>query len=141
VYNAPLVQVKLSRYGHADAKGVRKCSSYSFLTSALDGGEWSTSCPGHTLTRGKDPPLPIYNGYEAGWAWTEAKGKIFCLCQGSNHSRPVCSKTQYGLSYPSYNTTLVYVLFTHSTFYAVHFQCHELHNEFRTKQDISNFLH
>jgi hypothetical protein len=38
----------------------RRYSSYSFLTSALDGGEWSTSRPGRDLTRGKDPRYPLY---------------------------------------------------------------------------------
>jgi hypothetical protein len=32
------IKVKLSRYRHADDKRERICSSYSFLTSALDGG-------------------------------------------------------------------------------------------------------
>jgi hypothetical protein len=32
------VKVKLSRYRHAVAKWESKCSSYSFSTSALDGG-------------------------------------------------------------------------------------------------------
>jgi hypothetical protein len=42
-----------------------------FLTSSLDGGEWSVSRPGR-FTPGKDPPVPI--GYKVGWApkpvWT-----------------------------------------------------------------------
>jgi hypothetical protein len=29
-----------------------------FLTSALDGGEWSASCPGH-FTPGKEPQYPL----------------------------------------------------------------------------------
>jgi hypothetical protein len=53
--------------------GGRKKSSYSFLTSALDGGEWSASRPGRALPPGKGPPVPI--GQEAGWAlepvWTQ----------------------------------------------------------------------
>jgi hypothetical protein len=32
----------------------RMYSSYSFLTSALDGDDWSVSCPGHALPPGKD---------------------------------------------------------------------------------------
>jgi hypothetical protein len=48
-------------------------SSYSFLTSALDGGEWSASRPDRALPAGKGPPVPI--GQEAGWApepvWTQ----------------------------------------------------------------------
>jgi hypothetical protein len=52
-----------------EAHGVRGGnSSYSFLTSALDGGVWSASRPGRAL-----PPVPI--GQEAGWApepvWTQ----------------------------------------------------------------------
>jgi hypothetical protein len=39
--------------------GVRRYSSYSFLTSALDGGEWSASRPGRALPPGKEPPVPI----------------------------------------------------------------------------------
>jgi hypothetical protein len=37
----------------------RMYSSYSFTTSALDGGEWSASCPGCTLPLGTGPPVPI----------------------------------------------------------------------------------
>jgi hypothetical protein len=39
--------------------GERRHSSYSFSTSALDGGEWSASGPGRALTPGKGPPVPI----------------------------------------------------------------------------------
>jgi hypothetical protein len=46
--------------------GERRYSSYSYLTSALDGGEWSASCPGRALPPGKGPPVPIEQ--EAGWA-------------------------------------------------------------------------
>jgi hypothetical protein len=38
---------------HGGAWGERRYSSYSFLTSALDGGEWSASCPGRALPPGK----------------------------------------------------------------------------------------
>jgi hypothetical protein len=39
--------------------GDRRYSSYSFLTSALEGGEWSASRPGLALPPGKGPPVPI----------------------------------------------------------------------------------
>jgi hypothetical protein len=39
--------------------GERRYSSYSYLTSALDGGEWLPSCPSRTLPPGKGPPVPI----------------------------------------------------------------------------------
>jgi hypothetical protein len=40
--------------------GGEEYSSYSFLTSALDGGEWSASRPGPALPQGKDPRYPLY---------------------------------------------------------------------------------
>jgi hypothetical protein len=46
--------------------GERKYSSYSFLTSALNGDVWSESRPGRALPPGTGPPVPI--GQEAGWA-------------------------------------------------------------------------
>jgi hypothetical protein len=53
--------------------GGRRYNSYSYLTSALDGGEWSASRPGRALSQGKELPVPI--GQEAGWApepvWTQ----------------------------------------------------------------------
>jgi hypothetical protein len=53
--------------------GERLFSSYSFLTSALNGGEWSASRPGSALPPGKGPPVPIVQ--EARWApepvWTQ----------------------------------------------------------------------
>jgi hypothetical protein len=57
-------------------------SSYSFSTSALEGGEWSESRPGRALPLGKGPPVPI--GQEAGWApepvWTQRlEEKFFAL--------------------------------------------------------------
>jgi hypothetical protein len=48
-------------------------SSYSFSTSALDGGEWSAPRPGCPLPPGNGPQVPIVQ--EAGWApepvWTQ----------------------------------------------------------------------
>jgi len=40
-------------------QGGEKYSSYSFLTSALDGGEWSASRPGRALPLGKDLRYPL----------------------------------------------------------------------------------
>jgi hypothetical protein len=51
--------------------GERRFSSY--LTSALDRGEWSASRPGRALPSGEGPPVPV--GKETGWApepvWTQ----------------------------------------------------------------------
>jgi hypothetical protein len=70
--------------------GERRYSSYSFSTLALDGGEWSASCPDRALPQGKTP-VPIVQ--EAGWApelvWTQVRGKILCRGWGLNPDRPV----------------------------------------------------
>jgi hypothetical protein len=49
-----------------EALGERRYSSYSFLTSALDGGEWSASLPGRVFAPGEGLPVPVEQ--EAGWA-------------------------------------------------------------------------
>jgi hypothetical protein len=72
---------------HGGAWGQRRYSSHSFLTSALDGGEWSASRPSCTLALGKGAPVPIV--HEAGWApelvWTQKlQEKSLCLRRGSN---------------------------------------------------------
>jgi hypothetical protein len=67
-------------------------SSYSFTTSALDGGEWSASRPGRALTPGERTPGTHWTG---GWVGpragldTETRGKILSPCRGSNPDRPV----------------------------------------------------
>jgi hypothetical protein len=81
---------------HGGAWGERRCSSYSFSTSALDGGEWSASRPGRALPPGERTPGTHYTG---GWVGPRAgldagaRRKILCLCWGSNPSRPVRSQT------------------------------------------------
>jgi hypothetical protein len=54
-------------------QGEEKYSSYPFLTSAPDGGEWSCWFPCRVLPPGKGPPVPIVQ--EARWApepvWTQ----------------------------------------------------------------------
>jgi hypothetical protein len=69
-----------------EALGGEEYSSYSFTTSALDGGEWSASRPGRALPPGKGPPVPI--GEEAGWApepvWTQRLEEKFFAPAGSN---------------------------------------------------------
>jgi hypothetical protein len=94
--------IKLSSYMIVNCKAVpqqtleaqreRMYSSYSFTTSALDGGEWSASLHGYALPPGKGPLIPI--GQEAGWApepvWTQRlEEKYVFPCQGSNPFRPV----------------------------------------------------
>jgi hypothetical protein len=66
--------VKVSRPAtrHGGVWGGRRYNS-SFLTTALDGGEWSASRLGCALSPGNGPPVPI--AQEAEWApepvWTQ----------------------------------------------------------------------
>jgi hypothetical protein len=73
VFNKVEEKVKWSRYTPWRHMGERRYSSYSFLISALDGGQLSSSRPGRALPPGKRPPVPIVQ--EAGWAsepvWTQ----------------------------------------------------------------------
>jgi hypothetical protein len=71
--------------------GERRYSFYSFLTSALDRGEWLASRPGRTLPRGRTLGTHCtgdWVGPRAGLD-TEVRGKILCPCRGSNLDRPV----------------------------------------------------
>jgi hypothetical protein len=101
-------KVKLSCYHHEGNKMERSYSSYSLLTLALGGGdEWSTSPLGCTFNPGKRTPGTHWIG---GWVGlrpgldTEARGKILCLCRGSNPVRPVCDQTPCCLSYANCST-------------------------------------
>jgi hypothetical protein len=85
-------KVKQSSYTQWRRLGGRSYSSYSFTTSALDGGEWWASRSGRSLPPGKGSPVPI--GQEGRWAleqvWTQRlEWKSFRLCRGSNLNRPV----------------------------------------------------
>jgi hypothetical protein len=65
----------------------RRCSSYSFSTSALDGVERSVSRPGRAYRLGMDPGTHCAGGWVGPKAGldTEATGKI--LCRGLNLDR------------------------------------------------------
>jgi hypothetical protein len=85
------VKVKQSHYTQWRNRGERRYSS-SFMTSALDAGEWSASRPCHALPPGKE--LLVLTGHDAGWApelvWTRRlEEKCSCLCWGSNLIYPV----------------------------------------------------
>jgi hypothetical protein len=79
-------------------------SSYSFSNSALDGVSGSRF--GRDFTTGGRTPGTHWTG---GWVspragpYTEVRGKIRCICPGSNPDRPVRSQTLYWLSYPAPN--------------------------------------
>jgi hypothetical protein len=59
---------------HGGAWGERRYSSYSFLTSVLDGGEWSASRPGRALPRGKDPRYPLHSRLGGPQSWSGPRG-------------------------------------------------------------------
>jgi hypothetical protein len=93
IYFDKINKLKLSHYTTRRRLGERY-SSYSFSTSALDGGEWSTSRPGRALYPGKGPPVPIVRVQEAGWVpepvWTHRiEEKSFHLYRRSNIDRPI----------------------------------------------------
>jgi hypothetical protein len=71
-----------------EAQEERRYSSYSFMTSALDGGEWSASRPGLALAPGKGPPIPTVQ--EAWWApepvWTQRIEGKFITSAGDRTS-------------------------------------------------------
>jgi hypothetical protein len=73
------------------ALGGERYSSYSFLTSALHGGEWSASRPATLCPRERTPGSLCSGGWvglRAGLD-TEATGKILCPCRGLNPDHPV----------------------------------------------------
>jgi hypothetical protein len=73
------LKLKIVKRGRLICRSSKYGNSYSYLTSALDGGEWSASRPGRTLPPGKELPVPI--GQEAGWApepvWTQRLEETF----------------------------------------------------------------
>jgi hypothetical protein len=73
--------------------------SYSFTTSALDGGEWSGSCPGSDLPPGKGPPGTHRTGDwvgPRGGLDTDTREKVLSLLLGiepRSPRRPARSQT------------------------------------------------
>ena len=70
------------------------------MTAALEGGEWSTARPCHTLPLGKDLVLILQ---EAGWfpgpVWTGEKSHPH---RDSIPDRPARSQSLYRMNYPAY---------------------------------------
>jgi hypothetical protein len=76
---------------HGGACGEGKYSSYSFLTSALDEGDWSASRLGRALPWERTPDTLCTGAWVSLRAGldTKARGKILCPCRASNPDRPV----------------------------------------------------
>jgi hypothetical protein len=79
-------KVKQSHSTPMEAQRERRCSSYSFTTSALDGVSGQGHAPAALYSRVKDP-LPT--GQEAEEMLEMLEEKSSCLCRGSNLDRPV----------------------------------------------------
>jgi hypothetical protein len=88
------------------------CIASLFLTSALDEGEWSASCPGR-FSPGKNAPCTHW--IEAGWAsesiWTLWGREKSCPYWESNSGRPAGSPSLYRLSYS--NSLLLHLRLTY----------------------------
>jgi hypothetical protein len=91
-----------------EAWGESRYSSYSFSTSALDGGEWSASRPDRALPPGERTPGTHCTG---GWVGsrvgldTEARGKILSPLPGiepRSPGRAARSQTLYCLSFQAH---------------------------------------
>jgi hypothetical protein len=108
-YHHPYIQSKTKQSSpatrHVGAWVETGYSSYSLLTSAIDGGEWSSSRPGRALPRGKDPRYPLYRrlgGSQRLCAQRiEEKSLPLPGIEPRSPGRPVCSQTLYWLSYPA----------------------------------------
>jgi hypothetical protein len=93
---------------HGGAWRVEEYSSYSFLTSALDGGEWSASSPGRALPRGKDLRYPLDRRLIRPQNRYGHRGKILCHCRGSNLDRSVLQSSRH------YTAWATWPLFLHT---------------------------
>jgi hypothetical protein len=107
------LKLKLSHYTPWRRFGESRYSSYSFSTSALDGGKWSASRPGRALALGKRTSGTHYTG---GWVGpragldTEARGRMLSplpRIEPRSPGRPARSQTLYWLSYPAH---LIYLI-------------------------------
>jgi hypothetical protein len=87
--------------------GERRYSSYTFLTSALDGGEWSASRPSHALAPGREPLVPIVqetvSQSRSGYRQNPLLG-----IEPRSPSHPAHSQKLYWLSYPAHGCVECY---------------------------------
>jgi hypothetical protein len=99
-------------------RGERKYSSYPFLTSALDSGEWSVSRPGRAVVLGRGPLVPTVQrlGGVPELVWTQRlQEKSFRLCHGSKLNRPVIQPIARHYADWATRLTVVFLLIIYST--------------------------
>jgi hypothetical protein len=70
----PFSKVKLSHYIPWRRLGEKRLSSYPFLTSELNGGEWSGTRPGRVLPPGKDRQYPLGRRLAIPQTWSGHRG-------------------------------------------------------------------
>jgi hypothetical protein len=77
-------------------KTVCSYSSYSFLTSTRDAGEWPASRPGRALHPGTDPGTNRIGGWvDLRAGLKRGQRKILRLCRRSNQGHPFSILTVY----------------------------------------------
>lgn len=80
------------------AQGERRCKSYSFSTSSLDGVRGQRHVPAALYLWVTDPLDGGLVGLQSqSGCWT------LCPCRGSNPDRPARGQLLYWLSYPAFN--------------------------------------
>jgi hypothetical protein len=82
------------------AREERKCSTYSFLTSTIDGVSDQRHAAA-ALYLWINPGTHRIGGWVGLRDDLEVRGKILCLCRGKNPGHPVCTQILYCLSYSS----------------------------------------
>jgi hypothetical protein len=104
-------------------EGVWGCGSIAptFLTSALHGGELSTSLPGLITPREKNPCYSVDRKLSGTRAKLDAAGKrnISYHCRESNPCRQVRSPSLYWLSYPGSKINRYKFIRSHNYTYAL----------------------
>jgi hypothetical protein len=107
VQMSPSKKLTLSHYTPRRRLGGEEINSYLFLTSALDGGEWSAWRPAAIYPRDRTPGTHCTGGWVGPRAGldTEARWKILSPLPGiepRSPGCPACSQTLYWLSYPAH---------------------------------------
>jgi hypothetical protein len=84
--------------GYEGTEGEERYSSTLSLTSALDGGGWSTPRPGRFIPGNDLVPIVQEAGWAPGQVWTGAENLASAGIRSPD--RPARSESLYRLSYP-----------------------------------------
>ena len=94
-------QVHNTRTGHEGPEGEKRYNSTLSLTSALDGGGWSMSCPG-CFTLGKTQ-YPLHRRLVGPQGRSGIGAENLAPTRIRSPGCPACSESLYQLSYPSHS--------------------------------------